>query len=750
MILRTSYQIVLQAFFLFSHTFLADAVHPHHLRHVHNQRRQAPSGAEPLEVGAAPVPSSASSEPSIFSGTQILQDLADLASSDIPVEVASAIANIISQLEELEGALLPLLLSPLNTVPPVSATMSSAVSTQFTPTPPPYNPYIYSPSSSAETIFTTVYSTNMITVTANGQTPPSPTQLVTLPYNGTASPTATTTVVSTSVISVFDPYATDNVAVYFGSTPDPKAPSSNLDTLCQDPDINIINIAFVTSFFGPGGFPTIDFGTMCSGQTFDMTALGTDLESCNALGNKLQACQAMGKKIFVSVNIGGTPWNGNISTIPITSFPTRGQATQFANMLWDLFGNGSAPQNDSDLRPLGVQPFGPEVVVDGFDIYFATTNSSSVITNNSSNYSSPASTKKRQSQTTVFPYFSDFFATLRNNFASDTSKDYYLSASLPCALPPPLDEVSIQLLDYVSVRFYGDPSCDISQPYFAISLQTWINNVLFDVTSPPPAPSSGTGVSIAATSTSGAVETELALPNANTTIYEFSESTSTEYVVPVNNTTPPSFPVPTAFAPNPTNGTNFTGPYPLPNGSYSMHPTGIRFGNTMIPYTGPYTPLTTSASNAANSSTAASPSPSSTSTIAPNLQVLAEEESLQLFHVALTPSQLSPRGMTQHPLLLLGLLAPPNPFASGNSSVNSTAVTQGTAGAIPLSQLTSKLRGATGMAGFGGVMLWGGVSALEPSGDMAGFVTEVKEILDGVVAFGGIGSGGGVASSPLS
>lgn len=664
-----------------------------------------------LSVEIAPAPTDLSSLGDIFSSAQILQDLTDLATSDIPAALIAIIKKITAELQAIEGALSPLISTTTYTLPP-------------TETIPPFTVF-EAASSSVETIYSTVYSTNVITIAANAQGPPpiiTPTPIITLPYNGTISPTSTTTLVSTSVISVFDPYATDNVAVYFGSAPDPTAPSSDLDILCRDPNINIINIAFVTSFFGPGEFPILDFGTMCSGQTYDQTALNTDLESCNALGNKLQACQAMGKKIFVSINVGGTPWNGNISTIPVTNFPTQDQAVQFANTVWDLFGNGPPPQNDSDLRPLGVLPFGPEVVVDGFDVYFASLNNSSAVTNSLSNYSSPVSSKlKRQSQSTAYPYFADFFAALRNNFATDTSKTYYLSASLPCSLPPSLDETSTQVLDWVSMRTYGDPSCDISQPFFAMELETWINNVLFDVSGPPPSPVSGTGVSVAASTTTGSVQTELPFLPVDTTIFEFSESTSTEYVVEAGATpSAVTYSVSTTFPPNPTKGhnssnpmgisMNATGSYPFPNGSY---PT-LHFGNTTIPYTG----------------TVNSPSASSSLVNAISSAVAEEMEHFRVTHPP-------PRGISHHPLLLLGLLAPPNPFTSGNASVNATAVRAGTAGAIPIQQLIATLRDAAGSPGFGGVMIWGGVGELEGSGEGVGFVEEVKGILDNQWVLGG-------------
>lgn len=710
MIFRTSSQFICSAL-LFLNALPAEAWNPHHLRYAQNLRRQAPTtetSSVPNPIAIAPTPADISTLDDIFSSSQILQDLADLATSDIPDALVAIIEKIVTELQAIEGALSPLISTTTYTSQPISTLPPTETISPFTA--------FGAASSSVETIYSTVYSTNVVTITANSQALPpiiTPTSLITLPYNGTISPTSTMTLVSTSVVSVFDPYTTDNIAVYFGSAPDPVAPSSDIDTLCQDPNINIINIAFVTSFFGSGGFPVIDFGTMCSGQTYDQTVLNTNLESCNALGNKLQACQAMGKKIFVSINVGGTPWNSNISSVPNTSFPTQDQAVQLANTLWDLFGNGSPPQNDSDLRPLGVQPFGPEVIVDGFDVYFATLNSSSVVTNSSSNYSSPISDKfKRQSQSVAYPYFANFFAALRNNFATDNSKAYYLSVSLPCSLPPSLDETSIQLLDWVSMRAYGDPSCDISQPFFAMELGTWINNVLFGVSGTPPAPSSGTGVSIAASTALGSFQTEAPFLPVDTTIYQFSESTSTEYVVEPSAIPPAvTYSVPTTFPPNPTKGhntsyymsfsPNATGRYPFPNGS---HPT-LHFANTMIPYTGSVNAPSPSLDNAISS-------------------VVAEE--LERFRVT---SPLA-RGISHHPLLLLGLLAPPNPFESGNAAVNVTAVTAGTAGAIPIQELTTRLQSAARSPGFGGVMIWGAVGELESSGEAVGFVEEVKDILD--------------------
>lgn len=147
----------------------------------------------------------------------------------------------------------------------------------------------------------------------------------------------------------FNAQSSTNVAVYYGQT-DATAKVS-LGEMCQNENVDIVVLAFLTGFFGPGGFPTINFGAACSGQTPQMqSADATGLLSCPDMASQIKQCQGLGKKVLLSLG-------GSLAT---SEFSDESKATEFANTLWDLFGAGTGV--DAGLRPFG------DVRVDGFDV----------------------------------------------------------------------------------------------------------------------------------------------------------------------------------------------------------------------------------------------------------------------------------------------------------------------------------------------------------------------------------------------
>lgn len=79
-------------------------------------------------------------------------------------------------------------------------------------------------------------------------------------------------------------------------------------------------------------------------------ANATGLVYCPTLAEEITTCQSIGRKVFLS--LGGS--DGNIT------FANATQAQESAEMVWDIFGAGTA--YNSSLRPFG------DSVVDGFDI----------------------------------------------------------------------------------------------------------------------------------------------------------------------------------------------------------------------------------------------------------------------------------------------------------------------------------------------------------------------------------------------
>ena len=93
----------------------------------------------------------------------------------------------------------------------------------------------------------------------------------------------------------FNADASNNVAVYYGQSG--ATGQVSLSKLCQDSSVDIVVLAFLTTFFGPGGMPSINLGSSCGGQTAKMQAAGaTGLMTCPTLSSQIQTCQSGGKK----------------------------------------------------------------------------------------------------------------------------------------------------------------------------------------------------------------------------------------------------------------------------------------------------------------------------------------------------------------------------------------------------------------------------------------------------------------------
>jgi hypothetical protein len=156
--------------------------------------------------------------------------------------------------------------------------------------------------------------------------------------------------ISTSTSSyVFNSQSTQNVVVYFGQTP--VTGETTLVAQCADPSIDIVILSFVISQNYQGKYPLVNFGAACGGQTQTMSAQAPGLLSCPNLESYIQQCQQIyGKRVLLSIG-------GAASAL---SFSDASEATDFGNILWQLF--GPPGQIDFDLRPFG------NASIDGFDV----------------------------------------------------------------------------------------------------------------------------------------------------------------------------------------------------------------------------------------------------------------------------------------------------------------------------------------------------------------------------------------------
>ena len=228
----------------------------------------------------------------------------------------------------------------------------------------------------------------------------------------------------------FNSQSTNNVAVYYGQSP--ATDNYTLEQICQDKNVDIVVLAFLTTFFGPAGQPVINFGPATGGTpTLGAQKLNaTGLLDSPYLAKNITTCQSLGKKILLS--LGGSTG--------VTNFTSDAQAIGFAKNLWNLFGGG---MTHSDMRPLG------SVKIDGFDID-----------------NEDHSTK----------YYNTFVNALRRTFTDDNSKEYYISGAPQCVRPDAsIPLAAMQAMDFVFVQFYNNAAagCDIGQPGFIDSLKAW-------------------------------------------------------------------------------------------------------------------------------------------------------------------------------------------------------------------------------------------------------------------------------------
>ncbi|KAL8661400.1 MAG: hypothetical protein Q9202_005642 [Teloschistes flavicans] len=222
--------------------------------------------------------------------------------------------------------------------------------------------------------------------------------------------------------------SSNRLAVYYGQSG--ATSQVSLAQMCQDENVDIVILAFLTTFFGAGGYPSLNFGAACGSPSSAMQAAGASgLLSCPTMENDIKTCQSLGKQVLLS--LGGAE--------ATTAFSSDSQVSDFATKLWNLFGGGKG--ESADMRPFG------SAVLDGFDI-------------------------DNEDHSTAF--YSTFVSSLRNTMNADSSKKYYISAAPQCPRPDasiPLD--AMQQMDYVFVQFYNNGDCNVGQAGFAASLKAW-------------------------------------------------------------------------------------------------------------------------------------------------------------------------------------------------------------------------------------------------------------------------------------
>ncbi|OCH89688.1 glycoside hydrolase [Obba rivulosa] len=253
----------------------------------------------------------------------------------------------------------------------------------------------------------------------------------------------------TTSVSAFDLTKNDNLAVYWGQ--DGAGNQQNLAYYCQDDTIDMIPLAFLYQFTGPGNEPVIDFSNICGAGTNPFP--GTDLSNCQFMADDIQTCQAKGKAVTIS--LGGA--TGQVG------FASDDAAEALADQVWNLFLGGS-----SSMRPFG------DAVLDGVDL--------DIESGTPAHY--PA------------------FVNRIKSYANGASKPYYVTAAPQCPFPDVYigEALNEAPFDAVFVQFYNN-YCGLDAPS-EFNMATWDNwaktqsynkNVKVYIGAPGSSTSAGTG-----------------------------------------------------------------------------------------------------------------------------------------------------------------------------------------------------------------------------------------------------------------
>lgn len=218
-----------------------------------------------------------------------------------------------------------------------------------------------------------------------------------------------------------------------------------LADVCNNPSIDIVVLAFVNVFpdQGPGNYPGTNFASACSGTTFSVDGVSTDLlDSCPEIGPGIDLCQANGKKVLLSIGGGAGSY----------FLKSSDSAEYFANFLWGAFG----PDSGTGAYP---RPFGSSAV-DGFDLDIE------VEVTSTNGLTAPD----------LYQYYPELITQLRTNYDGGS---YYISAAPQCVAPDShYPYISSSWFDFIFVQLYNTDACSarsfLSLPTPTYSFFTWL------------------------------------------------------------------------------------------------------------------------------------------------------------------------------------------------------------------------------------------------------------------------------------
>ncbi|KAI9645334.1 Chitinase 2 [Ciborinia camelliae] len=250
-------------------------------------------------------------------------------------------------------------------------------------------------------------------------------------------------------IALYDASSPANLALYWGSGPS----QANLSYYCEQSTVDIIPLAFMNVFPAQGdGYPAEDFGNACYGQPIFTPGPGYGgivdppkdqlYVQCPGIQEGIPYCQSLGKKILLSLG-------GASATYQLTG---ADDGEYFADFLWGSYGPFKQSWLDAGgIRPMDGGYYGTDssihIDIDGFDfdIEIASTDSSEG--------------------------YIAMINRLREHFAENPSKKYFISGAPQCPLPEPNMGAMIAgaQFDLLWIQFYNN---DFSQ----CTARQWADN----------------------------------------------------------------------------------------------------------------------------------------------------------------------------------------------------------------------------------------------------------------------------------
>ncbi|EPB81481.1 hypothetical protein HMPREF1544_11800 [Mucor circinelloides 1006PhL] len=213
-----------------------------------------------------------------------------------------------------------------------------------------------------------------------------------------------------------------SVVTYWGQNSKGSSDSQkSLASYC-DNNSDVLIMSFVLDF-NDGSLPMLNLANGCNGPTFS----GTELLQCTGVAADIKTCQDKGKTILIS--LGGA--NG------VYGFANDANAEAFADTLWNIFGAG-----ESDTRPFG------DAVIDGFDLDIEGGGSTGYVA---------------------------MIKRLRKHFATDSSKEYYITGAPQCPYPDAMLGTILDAVEFdaVNVQFYNNYCSTTSSSFNFDTWNTW-------------------------------------------------------------------------------------------------------------------------------------------------------------------------------------------------------------------------------------------------------------------------------------